>query len=78
MVRTAGSLTVPVAAGSGLGEYVKNLSWGLLPDNVRVLERWAVRFETTAGSVFGLIAGAKRPVREQYGSFTLTLECDVR
>ena len=52
------SLSVPVAVRLHSGEYIKNLLWGLLPDNARVLERWASRFETTAGSVFGLIAGA--------------------
>lgn len=52
------SLSMPIAAKRHSGEYVKNFLWGLLPDNARVLERWAVRFETTAGSVFGLISGA--------------------
>lgn len=51
------SLSVPIAVKHHSGVHVKNFLWGLLPDNARVLERWAVRFETTAGSVFGLISG---------------------
>ncbi len=46
--------------------------WGLLPDNDLVLDRWARRFGTTAGSVMGLLAhvgedcaGAVRFVREE-------------
>lgn len=52
------SLSMPVAQRRHVGTRLSNFLWGLLPDNARVLERWAARFETTAGSVFGLLSGA--------------------
>jgi serine/threonine-protein kinase HipA len=52
------SLSLPVAQRRHSGTRLANYLWGLLPDNERVLERWAATFDTTKGSVFGLLAGA--------------------
>jgi serine/threonine-protein kinase HipA len=52
------SLSMPVVQRHHSGTRLANYLWGLLPDNERVLERWAATFDTTRGSVFGLLAGA--------------------
>jgi serine/threonine-protein kinase HipA len=52
------SLSLPLAQQQHTGTPLENFLWGLLPDSDRVLERWAQRFDTTPGSVFGLLSGA--------------------
>ncbi len=52
------SLSLPLAQRQHVGARLDSYLWGLLPDNERVLERWATKFDTTPGSVFGLLSGA--------------------
>ena len=52
------SLSLPLAQRRHAGTQLDSYLWGLLPDNERVLERWASKFDTTPGSVFGLLSGA--------------------
>lgn len=52
------SMSIPIVQQHHSGSRLENYLWGLLPDNARVLERWADRFDTTPGSVFGLLSGA--------------------
>lgn len=66
------SLSMPVQVQRHTDDSVTPWLWGLLPDNDRVLRRWAERFQVSAGSPFGLLAspvgldcaGAVRFVRE--------------
>jgi HipA-like protein len=51
------SLSIPLAQRQHVGSRLDSYLWGLLPDNERVLERWAAKFDTTPGSVFGLLSG---------------------
>jgi serine/threonine-protein kinase HipA len=51
------SLSIPLAQRQHVGARLDSYLWGLLPDNERVLDRWAVKFDTTPGSVFGLLSG---------------------
>ncbi|MDH2348772.1 type II toxin-antitoxin system HipA family toxin [Bradyrhizobium sp. SSUT77] len=50
------SLSMPLAAEEHGPSAVQAFLWGLLPDNERVLERWARRFQVSARSVFALIS----------------------
>ncbi|MET4043720.1 serine/threonine-protein kinase HipA [Bradyrhizobium sp. RT6a] len=50
------SLSMPIAAEEHGPSAVQAFLWGLLPDNERVLERWARRFQVSARNVFALIS----------------------
>lgn len=49
------STSMPVAGGAHSGRHVAAWLWGLLPDNERVLERWASRYQCSATDVVGLL-----------------------
>lgn len=50
------SLSMPLAAKEHGPSIVQAFLWGLLPDNERVLDRWAAKFQVSARNVFGLIS----------------------
>lgn len=50
------SLSMPLAASAHGPGVVEPFLWGLLPDNERVLDRWAMRFQVSARNAFALIA----------------------
>ena len=50
------SLSMPLAAEEHGPATVQAFLWGLLPDNERVLDRWAKKFQVSARNVFALIA----------------------
>lgn len=50
------SLSMPLAAEEHGPAAVQAFLWGLLPDNERVLDRWAKKFQVSARSVFALIS----------------------
>ena len=49
------SVSMPLAGRSYSGQRVAAYLWGLLPDNDRVLERWASAYQCSATDVFGLL-----------------------
>jgi serine/threonine-protein kinase HipA len=49
------SLSMPLAERRHRDEAISNFLWGLLPDNERVIARWARDFQVSARSVFGLL-----------------------
>jgi serine/threonine-protein kinase HipA len=50
------SLSMPLAAKEHGRTVVEAFLWGLLPDNERVLSRWAAKFQVSARNVFALIS----------------------
>jgi serine/threonine-protein kinase HipA len=50
------SLSMPLAAKEHGRAVIEAFLWGLLPDNERVLDRWAARFQVSARNVFALIS----------------------
>lgn len=50
------SLSMPLAAQEHGPAVVQSFLWGLLPDNERVLDRWAKKFQVSARNVFALIS----------------------
>jgi serine/threonine-protein kinase HipA len=50
------SLSMPLAAKEHGRTVVEAFLWGLLPDNERVLTRWAAKFQVSARNVFALIS----------------------
>ncbi|WP_426420851.1 type II toxin-antitoxin system HipA family toxin [Bradyrhizobium genosp. A] len=50
------SLSMPLAAEEHGPAAVQAFLWGLLPDNERVLDRWAKKFQVSARNVFALIS----------------------
>jgi HipA-like protein len=50
------SLSMPLAAKERGRSVVEAFLWGLLPDNERVLDRWAAKFQVSARNVFALIS----------------------
>jgi len=50
------SLSMPLAAKEHGPSVVQAFLWGLLPDNERVLDRWAAKFHVSARNVFALIS----------------------
>ncbi len=50
------SLSMPLAAETHGPAAVQAFLWGLLPDNERVLDRWATKFQVSARNVFALIS----------------------
>ncbi len=50
------SLSMPLAAAEHGPAVIEPFLWGLLPDNERVLGRWAQKFQVSARNVFALIA----------------------
>ncbi|MDP2378391.1 type II toxin-antitoxin system HipA family toxin [Reyranella sp.] len=50
------SLSMPVAAREHRRSDIEAFLWGLLPDNERVLERWAAKFQVSARNVFALLS----------------------
>lgn len=50
------SLSMPLAAKEHGRSVVEAFLWGLLPDNERVLDRWAAKFQVSARNVFALIS----------------------
>ncbi|MBR1160243.1 type II toxin-antitoxin system HipA family toxin [Bradyrhizobium elkanii] len=50
------SLSMPLAAEEHGPAPVQAFLWGLLPDNERVLDRWAKKFQVSARNVFALIS----------------------
>lgn len=53
--RTPLSLSMPMAASTHHDDVVRPFLWGLLPDNERVLERWARENQVSAGNPFALL-----------------------
>jgi serine/threonine-protein kinase HipA len=51
------SVSMPLAARRHSGARVAAYLWGLLPDNDRVLARWATAYQCPATDVFGLLEG---------------------
>jgi serine/threonine-protein kinase HipA len=49
------SLSMPLAQPEHAGQRVANVLWGLLPDNDRVIDRWARRFDVSPTDLFGLL-----------------------
>jgi len=69
------SLSMPLAARDHPAKIVEPYLWGLLPDNELILERWARRFQVSAGSAFALLGhvgedcpGAVRLIRSDRAS----------
>lgn len=50
------SLSMPLGAEEHGPAVVQAFLWGLLPDNERVLDRWAKKFQVSARNVFALIS----------------------
>ena len=50
------SLSMPLAAAEHRSDVVEAFIWNMLPDNQRVLDSWARRFQVSARSAFALIA----------------------
>jgi serine/threonine-protein kinase HipA len=50
------SLSMPLGAKEHGGAVTEAFLWGLLPDNERVLARWAAKFQVSARNVFALIS----------------------
>jgi serine/threonine-protein kinase HipA len=50
------SLSMPLAAEQHGPSTVQAFLWGLLPDNERVIERWAKKFQVSARNVLALIS----------------------
>lgn len=50
------SLSMPLAAGEHRRFAIEAFLWGLLPDNERVLERWAAKFQVSPRNVFALLS----------------------
>ena len=50
------SLSMPLSNDPHVGPVVENFLWNLLPDNARILDSWARRFEVSASSAIGLLA----------------------
>ncbi|GEP59009.1 type II toxin-antitoxin system HipA family toxin [Reyranella soli] len=50
------SLSMPVAAKEHRRSAIEAFLWGLLPDNERVLDRWAAKFQVSARNVFALLS----------------------
>lgn len=50
------SLSMPLAAVEHGPATIETFLWGLLPDNERVLDRWARKFQVSARNAFALIA----------------------
>lgn len=70
-------LSVPEHAHAAVSSYV----WGLLPDNERVIDAWAKRFQVSATSAFGLLsnvgedcAGAVQFIRSERLEAVLSAE----
>ena len=51
------SVSMPIAARAHSGKAVAAYLWGLLPDNDRVVTRWAAGYQCSANDVFGLLVG---------------------
>lgn len=50
------SLSMPLAAKEHRRSAIEAFLWGLLPDNERVLDRWAAKFQVSARNVFALLS----------------------
>jgi len=50
------SLSMPLAAQEHGHAVIEAFVWGLLPDNERILDRWATKFQVSARNAFSLIA----------------------
>jgi serine/threonine-protein kinase HipA len=50
------SLSMPLGAKEHGRSVIEAFLWGLLPDNERVLDRWAAKFHVSARNVFALIS----------------------
>jgi serine/threonine-protein kinase HipA len=50
------SLSMPLGAKEHGRSVVEAFLWGLLPDNERVLARWAAKFQVSARNVFALVS----------------------
>lgn len=50
------SLSMPLAIAEHGHDRIETFLWGLLPDNVLVLERWGQRFQVSARNAFALIS----------------------
>tara|TARA_R110000868_G_scaffold269911_1_gene529359 strand:+ start:141 stop:1418 length:1278 start_codon:yes stop_codon:yes gene_type:complete len=50
------SLSMPHAAAEHGHDVIEAFLWGLLPDNDRVLDRWARRFQVSARNAFALLS----------------------
>lgn len=74
------SVSMPIRVRQHHDRTVSPWLWGLLPDNERVLRRWAERFQASPSSPFALLgtpigldcAGAVRFVREEHLDEALT------
>lgn len=68
------SVSMPLTAAEHDHDVVHPWLWGLLPDNDRVLARWARTFHTTTKHPLGLLAAVGRDLP---GRFRLVAEADV-
>lgn len=50
------SLSMPLTAKDHRRSAIEAFLWGLLPDNERVLDRWAAKFHVSARNVFALLS----------------------
>ncbi len=50
------SLSMPLALADHGNTKIDPFLWGLLPDNEKILDQWAQRFQVSARNAFGLIA----------------------
>ena len=50
------SLSMPLGAKEHGRSVIEAFLWGLLPDNERVIDRWAAKFQVSARNVFALIS----------------------
>ncbi|MEQ8504242.1 MAG: type II toxin-antitoxin system HipA family toxin [Gammaproteobacteria bacterium] len=50
------SLSMPLAAAEHGHDVIEAFLWGLLPDNDRVLDRWARRFQVSVRNAFALLS----------------------
>lgn len=80
------SVSMPIQVRRHRDRVVSPWLWGLLPDNERVLRRWAERFHVSPSSPFALLAtpvgldcaGAVRFVSEEHVDAALVLPGSVR
>lgn len=79
------SLSMPIVQREHRDTTVRAFLWGLLPDNDRVLERWAQTYQVSAGNPFALLrhvgedcAGAAQFVRPERVDAVMAGDGDVQ
>lgn len=56
------SHSLPLTGVEYKNKQINNFLWGLLPDNEKVIERWASQFKVSTGNPIGLLANVGRDV----------------